>query len=69
MGTTVKEVSVMLCGSCVYYESNQDHFSEDYRQDMGACRRHAPTQEGWPKVIETMSCGDYVFNELIPYED
>lgn len=38
------------CGTCRFFIPDND---------MGHCRRHAPTMEGYPGVYSSDWCGDY----------
>lgn len=45
----------MRCQTCMWYTPKKD--------DIGRCRRHAPTMNGYPVVYVTDWCGDHKLNE------
>jgi len=52
------------CGKCMhFYEKLPIDTGRTYTI-VGRCRRHAPsTNEGWPVVFPTDSCGDFKLDE------
>jgi len=53
------------CGKCTSFVEKPpiDAASRTYTI-VGRCRRHAPqTNEGWPVVFPTDSCGDFKLDE------
>ena len=56
--------SGMKCGSCMYFvKKGRMDFPPDPRGQIGRCRRHAPTMNGYPVVFETDWCGDHKLDE------
>jgi len=53
-----KRTSNMHCRTCVYFVVKGAPNS-----DLGRCRRHAPTLNGWPPVFLTDWCGDHKLDE------
>lgn len=52
----------MQCKTCVWYvEKKAD--STKIATEVGRCRRHAPTMNGYPVVFTTDWCGDHKLNE------
>lgn len=45
----------MKCTTCIYYVPKKN--------DVGRCRRRAPTLNGWPVMIEMDWCGDHKIDE------
>ena len=46
----------MRCSTCMW-------FVEKGTGDVGRCRRHAPTMNGYPVVFENDWCGDHKLDE------
>lgn len=46
----------MRCKTCMWFAPKQG--------DIGRCRRHAPTMNGYPVVMVTDWCGDHKLNEV-----
>lgn len=46
------EQATFICVCCL-------HFVEKEGQEVGRCRRHAPTMSGFPIVYPTDWCGDH----------
>lgn len=46
----------MRCKTCMWFAPKKD--------DIGRCRRHAPTMNGYPVVMVTDWCGDHKLNEV-----
>ncbi len=44
-----------LCKSCTFYVIRDGQ--------LGRCRKHAPSHNGWPAVFETDWCGDHKLNK------
>ena len=49
--------SGMKCSTCIWYVPKVPV------QDLGRCRRHAPTMNGYPAVFSTDWCGDHKLDE------
>lgn len=45
----------MRCKTCMWFAPKKDN--------VGRCRRHAPTMNGYPVVFVTDWCGDHKLNE------
>lgn len=45
----------MRCGTCMHFSPKAG--------DLGRCRKHAPTLDGWPAVFKTDWCGDHKLDE------
>jgi hypothetical protein len=53
----------MRCYSCMYYVAKRVPNDED-RNEIGRCRRHAPTMSGFPVVYPFKDwCGDHKLDE------
>lgn len=58
----------MKCGSCMWFVPKAPLESQatkplDSRGEIGRCRRHAPTMNGFPVVFTGDWCGDHKLNE------
>lgn len=63
----------MRCKTCMWYNPKTVQIPrvrldgslemEDGWRDIGRCRRHAPTMNGFPVVYETDWCGDHKIDE------
>ena len=59
----------MRCASCMFYvakaiaASHEAAGTTDPRGQIGRCRRHAPTMQGYPAVFEADWCGDHKLDE------
>lgn len=52
----------MKCRTCMWYVVKVDtRKSQD--TEVGRCRRHAPTMDGYPVVYETDWCGDHKLDQ------
>jgi len=47
----------MKCVSCMWYVSKMG------KHDIGRCRRHAPSMNGYPAVFPSDWCGDHKIDE------
>jgi len=47
----------MKCATCMWYVQKEGILN------IGRCRRHAPTMNGYPVVYETDWCGDHKLDE------
>ena len=45
----------MKCKTCLWYARKNE--------EIGRCRRHAPTMNGYPVVFPTDWCGDHKLDE------
>ena len=52
----VEKTRVLESGSC-------ENGSGDIRGELGRCRRHAPTLNGFPAVFYSDFCGDHKLDE------
>lgn len=50
----------MRCRTCLWFVPKGDDLS-----DVGRCRRHAPTMNGYPVVLQSDWCGDHRLNERV----
>lgn len=46
----------MKCKTCMWYCPKGDY-------DLGRCRKHSPTMNGYPVVFSDDWCGDHKINE------
>jgi hypothetical protein len=54
----------MRCSTCMWYvDKVKLEPSGPISHDMGRCRRHAPTMNGWPVMFKTDWCGDHKLDE------
>jgi len=60
----------LLCKTCWMFvkkavspEKSIGKTEKDDRGDIGRCRKHAPTMNGYPVVFETDWCGDHKVDE------
>jgi hypothetical protein len=51
----------MRCNTCMWFVPKQPDAKLGY--DLGRCRRHAPTIDGYPVVFVTDWCGDHRVDE------
>jgi hypothetical protein len=51
----------MRCKSCIWFVPKQPNNRLGY--DLGRCRRHAPTMNGYPVVFVNDWCGDHRLDE------
>jgi hypothetical protein len=60
----VHRANGMRCKTCIWYVRK---FASDTkpvdREEVGRCRRHAPTMSGYPVVYGTDWCGDHRLDE------
>lgn len=47
----------MRCSTCMWFVPKEP------RPELGRCRRHAPTMNGYPVVFATDWCGDHKLDE------
>lgn len=45
------------------YNENKKGNYEEKLSVVGRCRRHSPTHEGYPVVLDSDWCGDFKLNE------
>ena len=48
----------MRCSTCMWWAAKAG-----LRTDIGCCRRHAPTMQGYPVVVASDWCGDHKLDE------
>jgi hypothetical protein len=54
----------MRCGSCMWFVEKKSSKAGSFgAYDIGRCRRHAPTMNGWPVMFRTDWCGDHKLDE------
>lgn len=53
----------MKCSTCMAYVSKVTHGPDGGPREIGRCRRHAPTMQGFPAVFPTDWCLDHKFDE------
>lgn len=54
----------MRCHSCLWYVRKDDPATTALiRKEVGRCRRHAPTMNGYPVVFRDDWCGDHKLDE------
>jgi hypothetical protein len=51
----------MKCHTCMWYVTKVDTLN--VIQEVGRCRRHAPTMSGYPVVYPTDWCGDHKLDQ------
>lgn len=51
----------MKCKTCMWFVAKQTSMRLGY--DLGRCRRHAPTMNGYPAVFVNDWCGDHKLDE------
>jgi len=54
--------SNMSCSTCMWYAPKAIEGKD--KTDIGRCRRHAPTMNGYPVVMFNDWCGDHKLDEL-----
>lgn len=58
--------SGMRCQTCIWYVQKSVPVTKvgiETSQEIGRCRRHAPTMGGYPVVYATDWCGDHRLDE------
>lgn len=50
----------MKCKTCMWFAQKVNTAGDS---EIGRCRRHAPTMNGYPVVFVTDWCGDHKLNE------
>ena len=57
----------MSCATCMWYVRKVNHeqhaLDEASDKEIGRCRRHAPTMNGYPVVFPSDWCGDHKLDE------
>jgi len=56
----------MLCSTCMWFVEKkrpEGYMGEVSGKIVGRCRKHAPTMNGYPVVINRDWCGDHKLNE------
>lgn len=51
----------MRCATCMWYVRKDT--DSPAHNEIGRCRRHAPTMNGYPVVFESDWCGDHKLDE------
>jgi len=51
----------MSCASCMWFVKKAK--ADESESNLGRCRRHAPTMNGYPVVFVTDWCGDHKLDE------
>lgn len=61
----VHRSSGMRCKTCIWFVKKEPtgFISNPGQQEIGRCRRHAPTMGGYPVVYMTDWCGDHRLDE------
>jgi hypothetical protein len=61
----VHRSSGMRCKTCIWFVKKEptNHLSHPGQYELGRCRRHAPTMNGYPVVYMTDWCGDHRLDE------
>ena len=61
----VHRSSGMRCKTCIWFVKKEPtgHLSHPGQHELGRCRRHAPTMNGYPVVYMTDWCGDHRVDE------
>ena len=52
--------SEMRCATCMWYVIKKSSNSDN---ELGRCRKKAPTLNGWPAVFNSDWCGDHKLDE------
>lgn len=53
----------MKCKTCMWFAVKETAVQPDERGNVGRCRRHAPTMNGYPVVFAADWCGDHKLDE------
>lgn len=53
----------MRCRTCIWYVPKSTVAPSGPREEIGRCRRHAPTMNGYPVVYPSDWCGDHRVDE------
>ena len=53
----------MVCATCMWYVPKAKSSGSKNTVQIGRCKRHAPTMNGFPVVLETDWCGDHKLDE------
>jgi hypothetical protein len=61
----VHRSSGMRCKTCIWFIKKEptNNLSHPGQHEIGRCRRHAPTMNGYPVVYMTDWCGDHRLDE------
>lgn len=54
--------TLMRCATCMWYMPKEPH-NKTTKQELGRCKRHAPTLNGFPVVFCADWCGDHKLDE------
>lgn len=54
----------MTCSCCMWFvKKEREPSAYALTKELGRCRKHAPTLNGWPAVFNTDWCGDHKLDE------
>lgn len=53
----------MRCATCMWFVLKEDPVKQARMNELGRCRRHAPTMGGFPAVFKSDWCGDHKLDE------
>jgi hypothetical protein len=53
----------MKCRTCMWFVPKATQAKPGLNGQIGRCRRHAPTMNGFPAVFEADWCGDHKLDE------
>ncbi len=53
----------MRCATCMAYVAKPTHIKDGTGTQIGRCRRHAPTMQGYPAVYPSDWCLDHKIDE------
>lgn len=53
----------MKCSTCMWFVAKEGSGAEQAIDQLGRCRRHAPTMSGYPAVFRSDWCGDHKLDE------
>jgi hypothetical protein len=56
----VHRIKGMSCSTCMYFVPKR---TLEGKENLGRCRRHAPTMSGYPVVFPNDWCGDHKLDE------
>jgi Pyruvate/2-oxoacid:ferredoxin oxidoreductase delta subunit len=62
----VNRLEGMRCKKCIWFvpkKPTEGHIGHANSYDVGRCRRHAPTMNGYPVVFVNDWCGDHRIDE------
>jgi hypothetical protein len=53
----------MRCLTCMWFVEKEGQQQTNHRGQLGRCRRHAPSMNGFPAVFGMDWCGDHKMDE------